>query len=671
MSNYIMPPRSRASDYSKAVLTQNEYISLQIANDANIAKARQAVKQGVPALLTPQQTATTDELVMDDATNEAAARSNIEKIGFRPQEATTIIGMMRLNGLRWVDLNANFPSILADVKKRFDIKLLTPTFFVEYLRQYFRELAGAVGLTAIFQPYGEAQAAGAGGVNPGGGAFNAMINNVDELRQIIPEVEQIRILQDFIARTGSRTDRGVKELLADLEALRTELPSDADYRAIKKSPAVQQNRDIRDILQRFNDLPSRDEIAAMIRGMQPAQGKPDMDAIMQGVRELINSAPRGGSGSSSRREPGGASGVEAPPDPGAAEAEAEAALEEQIRQADILRQKEFQADIDARQYIEKERERGEKQRSGEYKYQSYTDKNTGRTTSVLMDTTTGKPVKDLPLPTGLALVALNRLKPKGSVDLSSVASVKDLTGLVSSTALSNATLADIKATFQAHPQLIPRLVDLTSGKQVNYNDLTKTKTNNARKTQWSDTNIKDLFIEVLGSGLHKKKFSAVPKLGKGLAVQETPSYRLYGKYAIHMPQLEQHNLLNVKYKSLGQIPKFKTTEVSDILKDFIVDLLDHGKPNQRVYQQIPQQERKLFEEMSIGSGIWSTLGLKRTTTSDDEEENKRFEILKGEYLSGNNNPKLITDLRRLVVKMISDGRIRKSQGMSFLMELSV
>ena len=128
--------------------------------------------------------------------------------------------------------------------------------------------------------------------------------------------------------------------------------------------------------------------------------------------------------------------------------------------------------------------------------------------------------------------------------------------------------------------------------------------------------------------------------------------------------------MNVKYKSLGQIPKFKPVPVSDIFRDFIVDLLENGKPNQRVYSQIPTDERKLFEEMSVGAGVWNGLGLKRTTTSTDEEENKTFELLKGEYLAGNNSPKVITSLRQLVVKMMNDGRIRRSQGVDLLMELS-
>ena len=111
--------------------------------------------------------------------------------------------------------------------------------------------------------------------------------------------------------------------------------------------------------------------------------------------------------------------------------------------------------------------------------------------------------------------------------------------------------------------------------------------------------------------------------------------------------------------------------VSDIFRDFLLDLLEGGKVNQRVYLQIEPKERKVFEEMAIGAGIWNSLGLKRTTTSTDEEDRKRFELLKGEYIAGNNSPKVLQELRRLVVKFINEGKIRKSEGMNLLMELSV
>jgi hypothetical protein len=161
------------------------------------------------------------------------------------------------------------------------------------------------------------------------------------------------------------------------------------------------------------------------------------------------------------------------------------------------------------------------------------------------------------------------------------------------------------------------------------------------------------------------------KIGKGIAIEREPTYAEFGKYAIHLGQLKNNDILNVKYKSLGGIPHFKPTPISDSFKDFILDVLENGKANQRVYDNIPPDERKLFEKIASGAGIFHTLKLKKTVTDQDKEDNNRFEILKGEYLAGNTSHKILAELRRFVIKFMGEGKISRNDGMNLLMELSL
>jgi hypothetical protein len=161
------------------------------------------------------------------------------------------------------------------------------------------------------------------------------------------------------------------------------------------------------------------------------------------------------------------------------------------------------------------------------------------------------------------------------------------------------------------------------------------------------------------------------KIGRGLSVKQEPTFQEYGKYVIHIPMLMHNDLLNLKYKSLGPIPKFKNhVAVSDIFKDFLLDVLSTGKPNKHMYSQIESNERKLFEEISIGAGVWQNFNMKRTTTNTDEDESKRFEILRGEILAGNNNNQVITEFRRLIIRFMNTGKIRKNEGLNLLMQLN-
>jgi hypothetical protein len=562
--NYSFPPRLKASDYSKSKITQDEIIALQISNDANIARARKAVRMGEVEQPTPLQVASPDELLMDVANLEANARVNLEKLGFRPQEAAQIITNIRNDPtLDFVTINTNFPSIEADVRKRFNVKLLTPTFFLDYLRKYSAELDGTTGMK-IFNPN------------------NMMVNTVDELRQVLPDPAVIEYL-----RRAAEEGRFVgQQTLEQLQILSEMLPSQRDFQALQNLDPVRQQRIIDELLRQFQDMPSGDEIRTIANMIQADQlTKTD---FLNEIRRIIDSIPQ-----------------------------------QRSERVNLVKE-----------------EVGSSEKEGPPK-------------SNLKPPTSGPPVF---MPTEEDLKSFKQ-------------------PLRSSIMLDNpkVQIGQIKVTFRQNPDLAEQLVDLSTGQPVNFEILTKTK-NPKRGVYFGNTNIKDIFKAKFGSGM-KQKMSSVkanmPKVGRGLSVKETPSYKEYGKYAIHIPQLEQQDLLNVKYKSLGQIPKFKPIPVSDIFRDFLLDLLESGKANQRVYTQIAPEERKYFEEMSIGAGVWNGLGLKRTTTNTDEEENKRFEILKGEYIAGNNNPKVISELRRLVVKMMSDGRIRKPQGVELLMELSI
>jgi hypothetical protein len=582
-----MPPRLRASDYAKGKISQDEIIALQIANDANIAKARKALKMGEIQQPTPAQVASPDELIADVASQEASARSNLERLGFRPQEAAQIVTNIRIDPtLDFASLNANFPAIEADIRKRFNVKLLTPTFFLDYFRKYSQELEGTTGMK-VFDT-----------------GVNGLVNTIGELRSILPTREQfIRLIQRTEQiRRQTRQGTLLDPIMNRLNALEQSIPSEVDYNRIEQLNVVERERIIDEIVRATQDLPSRDQVENAIRGNTEA------------IQNIANSIPDG----LGRRLDNIMKEVK---DVG-------------VIQDEILRRQEQSA-------------------------------NRGSTSSSKKSEWDGQVILDLD--------DFSNLNLRGKREF--LKSRVDIEGIFD-TAGTQLSKGDIDKLFTDNLFILFEVWLPTYSSKPSGSASTAETASTATGT--TQSGVAGVFRE----GQPKKGKGIIPKIqssaslrrmkvGKGLAVKETPSYREYGKYAIHIPQLEQQDILNVKYKSLGQIPKFKPIPVSDIFRDFILDLLENGKPNARVYTQIAPEERKFFEEMSIGAGVWNGLGLKRTTTSTDEEENKRFEILRGEYMAGNNNPKVISELRRLVVKMMNDGRIRKNQGVQLLMELSI
>jgi len=583
-----MPPRLRASDYAKGKISQDDLIAVQIANDANIAQARKAIKMGEVKPLTPAQTASPEELIADIASQESAARSNLERLGFRPQEAAQIVTSIRIDPtLDFVSLNANFPAIEADVKKRFNVKLLTPTFFLDYFRKYSEELQGTTGMK-VFDT-----------------GVNGLINTVEELKTILPSKEQFRNLLIRVQEIRKRTKQTalLDPILERLNELEKALPSESEYGKIEQLDPVDRERIIGEINNATENLPSKEQVNNVIRQMDKGNAS--------GLADLANSVPDG-----------------------------------IYRRLDRITRDLRSIEETQSQILYKQEQSG---KSGKVKKNIW-DERIDSIDSIeafknLYERDQKQFLKEL-FDQGANLVNDEGKKIVKKTSITS-ALQSELINIFERWFNSKPSSSTIPKYFSA-----PDTASYISGR-------TPAGVAETFATGEKEEDLKG------GNGLKKIK------IGRGLSIKQTPSYREYGKYAIHIPQLEQQDILNVKYKSLGQIPKFKPIPVSDIFRDFILDLLENGKPNVRVYTQIAPEERKFFEEMSIGAGVWTGLGLKRTTTSTDEEENKRFEILRGEYMAGNNNPKLISELRRLVVKMMNDGRIRKNQGVELLMELSI
>ena len=144
-------------------------------------------------------------------------------------------------------------------------------------------------------------------------------------------------------------------------------------------------------------------------------------------------------------------------------------------------------------------------------------------------------------------------------------------------------------------------------------------------------------------------------------------------------------------KTLASISKYPPTPISEIFKEFIYDVLEGGSSNEpaksgssnepaksgitkRLFNQVPPDERKLFQDITTGAGLFKQLftigGLPKTEIDVEGNEENRFKILKGEWIAGNNSPLILKELRKLVIKFMNSGKITKRTATSLLVELS-
>ena len=180
---------------------------------------------------------------------------------------------------------------------------------------------------------------------------------------------------------------------------------------------------------------------------------------------------------------------------------------------------------------------------------------------------------------------------------------------------------------------------------------------------------RDTEKKVSGSGNLKFRHRKI-KVGGGIKVAESPAYKTFGKYVIHMGHLLDKNVANFKYPSLGSIPAIKPLTISDDYKEFIIDTLENGKPNDRFLSKLPLEEQRHFERVVQGAGLMDTFKLKRNHTESEKKDAERFNLLRGEIMAGNTSEKVAKELRGLILRFMNEGRIQQKEGTSMLLELS-
>jgi hypothetical protein len=559
----------KPSDYSKAVMNQDQQLKIAIANDANIAKARKGVKLGEIVPLTQEQQSTPEELQADRGKQESDALNNLLRI-FPYRRASEIVADLTIDEI--FSMNQIFPQLEPDFKKKFDPALTTKTFFIEYLRKFMEvvsETKGVSEATTLFN-----------------NKFSQLVNDINDMKAILPTREQLSILFGIATQLRRQLpDEIISPIIDRLGALERNILTEDDYRRISSESEVSQFEKIAELQRLTEDLPTRARFDEIIGELRSGQGT--MDEKLDYLEELINSVDN--------RVVEGLS---------------------ELKKAEIEQQR--QAPID---YVDPE---------------SIWDISVPNLKKYIKRLLERYPT----LKRGVPLTSLTSKEKIYDFLYERDDEIKQITQLPTATLI----------------EAVPAMAE---------SDVLRQRDAEQDRRQGKE-----------GKGIGRsmssvKKVSAKKSVGKGIDLNDRPQYLTLGKYVINYPQLADKDILNVKYPSLGRIPALPPVAISDTFKEFMIDLFETGKVNKRAYEYVPVDERKLFEKIATGAGLIHKLGIKKTITDSDKEEADRFELLRGEYLAGNNAQSVIRELRRFVVKFMAEGKIRKNEGMNLLMELSI
>jgi hypothetical protein len=151
--------------------------------------------------------------------------------------------------------------------------------------------------------------------------------------------------------------------------------------------------------------------------------------------------------------------------------------------------------------------------------------------------------------------------------------------------------------------------------------------------------------------------------GRGIQSREIKHKKEFHKYAIDLKKL-RHNILALKYlKNANNVATFNPIEISKTLKEFLEHFLhDEKQIDSSDFEKLSHTEKRILKR------LYSFLKIDFDFDYDDQFQ-KRFEVMYGSFLAGNDNEDLIKELKEYIKLAVHENIISKDVGRTMMNKL--
>ena len=164
--------------------------------------------------------------------------------------------------------------------------------------------------------------------------------------------------------------------------------------------------------------------------------------------------------------------------------------------------------------------------------------------------------------------------------------------------------------------------------------------------------------------------------GRGVAVERKidyskgidplPKFAPIGNYFINLQKLKD-DIITCCRPNGKNVSEWKSIRVSLPLANVIRKLVNKGKPTFDEMSELNEEDKALFAEFIRKA----KLEIDIPSSKIDREDLSKFEIMKGQIASGQDNKEYIKEFKLLIVKLMHQGRLPKGQSKEMLMELAL
>jgi len=153
-------------------------------------------------------------------------------------------------------------------------------------------------------------------------------------------------------------------------------------------------------------------------------------------------------------------------------------------------------------------------------------------------------------------------------------------------------------------------------------------------------------------------------------IKPEPSYVPFGRHFINKFRLKD-NILMLRTMKGGTILSVPTQRVSKNLSKVLGKIVGGATPAFDDLNELSDDDKALLFKMSKTSKVGESLSVPNPDKLKQEREDRRFELLKGQIMAGQDNKDAVKEFKLLLIKMMNNGRIPKAQAMDILTELTL
>jgi len=175
---------------------------------------------------------------------------------------------------------------------------------------------------------------------------------------------------------------------------------------------------------------------------------------------------------------------------------------------------------------------------------------------------------------------------------------------------------------------------------------------------------------MVGTGLTRRAYTPKPDdIDESVGVAPSPKYVKMGRYLIHKGKMAD-DIISIRRPSGTFVGDFPSQRVSKNLGKVFRSIVGGGVPTYDDINSLNEEERHYLHKVAKSARIDDKLNIPAPKMEEEEKDVRRFEILKGQIMSGQDNREMVKEFKILLLKLSKKGLVPKGQVKDILVDLA-